>query len=84
MVGIRMFCLALGWAFGALLFGTETTWLFGIQSFIWCGFAGGTIGILLTTKQKQLALLGGELEEICNWIHFGVSDYKPAHFMRSQ
>ena len=50
MVGIRMFCLALGWAFGALLFGTETTWLFDIQSFIWCGFAGGTIGILLTTK----------------------------------
>jgi hypothetical protein len=50
MIGIRMFCLALGWAFGALLFGTETTWLFGVQSFIWCGFAGGTIGILLTTK----------------------------------
>jgi hypothetical protein len=50
MIGIRMFCLALGWAFGALLFGTEATWLFGIQSFIWCGFAGGTIGILLTTK----------------------------------
>ena len=50
MIGIRMFCLALGWAFGALLFGTEVTWLFGIQSFIWCGFAGGTIGILLTTK----------------------------------
>ena len=50
MVGIRMFCLALGWAFGALLFGTEATWLFDIQSFIWCGFAGGTIGILLTTK----------------------------------
>jgi hypothetical protein len=50
MIGIRMFCLALGWAFGALLFGTEATWLFGVQSFIWCGFAGGTIGILLTTK----------------------------------
>jgi hypothetical protein len=50
MIGIRMFCIALGWAFGALLFGTEATWLFGVQSFIWCGFAGGTIGILLTTK----------------------------------
>jgi len=50
MVGIRMLCLALGWAFGALLFGTEATWLFDVQSFIWCGFAGGTIGILLTTK----------------------------------
>ena len=54
MVGIRMLCLALGWVFGALLFGTEATWLFGIQSFIWCGFAGGTIGMLLTTKQKCL------------------------------
>lgn len=61
MIGIRMFCLALGWAFGALLFGTEATWLFGIQSFIWCGFAGGTIGILLTTKQKYPS---------CTFAHF--------------
>ena len=50
MLGVRMMCLALGWAFGAIIFGTEATWLFGIQSFIWSGFAGGTIGILLTSK----------------------------------
>ena len=50
MVGIRMFCPALGWAFGAMIFGIETTWLWGIKSFIWFGFTGGTIGLLLTTK----------------------------------
>jgi hypothetical protein len=50
MVGIRLFCLALGWAFGALIFGTEAVWLWDIKSFIWCGFAGGMIGILLTSK----------------------------------
>ena len=52
MVGIRLFCLALGWAFGALIFGTEAVWLWDIQSFIWCGMAGGMIGILLTSKQE--------------------------------
>ncbi len=50
IIGVRMFCLALGWAFGAMIFGTETTWLFGMKSFLWCGMAGGTIGILLTSK----------------------------------
>ncbi len=48
--GIRFFCIALGWAFGALIFGTEAEWLFGLKSFIWCGFAGGSIGIMLTSK----------------------------------
>lgn len=50
IVGVRMFCLALGWAFGALIFGTEAVWLWEIKSFLWCGIAGGAIGILLTTK----------------------------------
>ena len=36
--------------FGALIFGTEAEWLWGTKSFIWCGFAGGTIGIMLTSK----------------------------------
>ena len=54
MVGIRLLCIALGWAFGALIFGTEAVWLWDIQSFIWCGMAGGMIGILLTTKQEDL------------------------------
>lgn len=43
--------MALGWVFGSLLFGTEATWLWGINSYIWCGFIGGTIGILLTTQK---------------------------------
>ena len=50
MVGVRLLCIALGWAFGALIFGTEAVWLWDIQSFIWCGMAGGMIGILLTSK----------------------------------
>jgi hypothetical protein len=50
MVGIRLLCIALGWAFGALIFGTEAVWVWDIQSFIWCGMAGGMIGILLTSK----------------------------------
>jgi hypothetical protein len=50
MVGIRILCMALGWAFGALIFGTEAVWLWGTPSFIWCGFAGGMIGIMLTSK----------------------------------
>ena len=50
ILGVRMFCLALGWAFGALIFGTEAEWLWGTKSFIWCGFAGGMIGIMLTSK----------------------------------
>jgi hypothetical protein len=49
-LGIRLLCIALGWAFGALIFGTEAQWLWDIQSFIWCGMAGGAIGILLTSK----------------------------------
>ena len=48
--GIRMFCLALGWAFGALIFGTEAEWLLGLKSFLWCGTVGGMIGIMLTSK----------------------------------
>jgi hypothetical protein len=48
--GIRILCMALGWAFGALIFGTEAEWLWGTKSFIWCGFAGGSIGIMLTSK----------------------------------
>jgi hypothetical protein len=48
--GIRVLCMTLGWAFGALIFGTEAVWLFGSPSFIWCGIAGGAIGILLTAK----------------------------------
>jgi hypothetical protein len=50
IIGVRLFCLALGWAFGALIFGTEAEWLWGTKSFIWCGFAGGSIGIMLTSK----------------------------------
>ena len=50
MFGIRIFCMALGWAFGALIFGTEAVWLWDIKSFIWCGFFGGMIGIMLTSK----------------------------------
>ena len=46
-----MGCLALGWAIGAALFGTDTVWLWDIKSFIWCGFTGGCIGILLTTQK---------------------------------
>jgi hypothetical protein len=51
MVGIRIGCLALGWAIGSALFGTDAVWLWNIKSFIWCGFAGGCIGILLTTQK---------------------------------
>ena len=50
MMGIRLLCLSLGWAFGALIFGTEAEWIRGVKSFIWCGFAGGMIGIMLTSK----------------------------------
>jgi hypothetical protein len=50
ILGVRLLCLALGWAFGALIFGTEAEWLWGMKSFIWCGTAGGMIGILLTSK----------------------------------
>lgn len=50
MIGIRILCMTLGWAFGALIFGTEAVWLFGFPSYIWCGIAGGGIGTLLTTK----------------------------------
>ena len=50
MVGIRILCMALGWAFGALIFGTEAEWIGGVKSFIWCGFVGGSIGIMLTSK----------------------------------
>ena len=50
IIGVRLFGLALGWAFGALIFGTEAEWIWGIKSFMWCGTAGGMIGILLTSK----------------------------------
>ena len=50
MIGIRIFCMALGWAFGALIFGTDAEWLWGMQSYLWCGFFGGMIGTLLTSK----------------------------------
>jgi hypothetical protein len=30
--------MALGWAIGSALFGTEAVWLGDIKSFIWCGF----------------------------------------------
>ncbi len=50
VIGIRLLCIALGWAFGALIFGTEAVWLWDIESFIWYGMAGGMIGILLTSK----------------------------------
>ena len=50
MIGIRILCMTLGWAFGAIIFGTEAVWLFDFPSYIWCGMAGGAIGILLTTK----------------------------------
>ena len=43
----------MGWAIGAVLFGTETVWLLGIKSFVWCGFAGGTIGLLLTNQDQK-------------------------------
>jgi hypothetical protein len=49
-LGVRMFCLALGWGFGALIFGTDAEWLFGMKSFIWCGALGGMIGIMLTSN----------------------------------
>ena len=52
ILGVRMFCLALGWAFGSLIFGTEAEWIGGVKSFIWCGFVGGSIGIMLTSKQE--------------------------------
>ncbi len=68
ILGVRMFCLALGWAFGSLIFGTQAEWLWGIKSFIWCGFVGGTIGIMLTSKQEigelvsiMLFLIGFEI-----------------------
>jgi len=51
-MGIRLLCIALGWGIGAALFGTEATWLFDyMKSYIWCGMAGGCIGVLLTTQK---------------------------------
>jgi hypothetical protein len=50
-MGIRILCIAMGWGIGAVLFGTEATWLFGMNSFIWCGMAGGCVGVLLTTQK---------------------------------
>lgn len=49
-IGIRILCMALGWAFGALIFGTEAVWLWGTPSFLWCGMIGGMIGIMLTSN----------------------------------
>jgi len=52
IMGIRLLCIALGWGIGAALFGTEATWLFDyMKSYIWCGMAGGCIGVLLTTQK---------------------------------
>jgi hypothetical protein len=50
VLGIRMFCMALGWGFGALIFGTDAVWLWGSPSYLWCGMVGGMIGIMLTSK----------------------------------
>ena len=50
MMGIRLLCMSLGWGFGALIFGTEAVWIWDIKSFIWCGFFGGMIGIMLTSQ----------------------------------
>jgi hypothetical protein len=51
MIGIRILCIVLGWGFGAIIFGTEATWLFDLKAFIWCGVAGAGIGGLLTTQK---------------------------------
>lgn len=51
MVGIRVLCIVLGWVFGSMIFGTEAEWLWGMKSYLWCGMAGGSIGILLTTQK---------------------------------
>lgn len=50
MIGIRMLCIVMGWVFGTMLFGADTTWLWGMKSYLWCGMAGGCIGVLLTSK----------------------------------
>lgn len=50
MIGIRMLCVIMGWVFGTMLFGADVTWLWGMKSYIWCGMAGGCIGVLLTSK----------------------------------
>jgi hypothetical protein len=51
MIGIRIACIVLGWVIGVALFGSDATWFFGISSYIWCGMAGGCIGVLLTTQK---------------------------------
>jgi len=51
IVGIRISCVILGWVVGIMLFGPDAVWLWGIKSYLWCGSAGGCIGILLTTQK---------------------------------
>jgi hypothetical protein len=50
IIGIRIACVLLGQAIGAVIFGTEMIWLLDWKSYIWCGFAGGCIGLLLTNQ----------------------------------
>jgi hypothetical protein len=51
IVGIRILCIILGWVIGVMLFGSDTEWLWGMKSYLWCGTAGGCIGVLLTTQK---------------------------------
>jgi len=51
IIGIRIACVVLGWVVGTVLFGADALWLWDIKSYIWCGTAGGCIGVLLTTQK---------------------------------
>jgi len=51
IIGIRVACVVLGWVVGTVLFGADSIWLWDIKSYIWCGTAGGCIGVLLTTQK---------------------------------
>lgn len=51
--GVRVLFVVLGWIVGYVLFGPEVEWLFGTPAFIWCGAAGGLIGILIAGEPKK-------------------------------
>jgi len=45
--GVRIAFLLLGNIVGYVLFGSESKWLFGTPTYIWCGCVGLAVGFLI-------------------------------------